>query len=187
MGLFICIEHGFAFYFCIHTHICVVQQIICALYSKRICAFSVFPFNFSLNKISICSCGCQPADILILWSPVLMYSSFLLVFLLPFSEKPICFWHLLTIIFYELPGKKPIQRRCQCQLLCQNITLVTSDSLQCADLHCVNALEQCLFLSLLQNKLTLVFLRQQYDFIDSNNHYWTERPAHEIGTNALLI
>lgn len=45
--------------------------------------------------------------------------------------------------------QKPIQRCCQCQLLCQNITLGTSDSLKCADLHCANALEQHIFLPLL--------------------------------------
>lgn len=126
-GLFICIEHGCAFYFCIHTYTCIVQQIIRALYSQTICAFPVFPFNFSLNKVSICSWGWQPADILILWSPVLIYSLFLLVFLFPFSEKPICFWHLLTtIIFYELPGKNPFRDAVICSVKILHLACLTA-------------------------------------------------------------
>lgn len=159
------------------------------LYSKTICAFSVFPFNFSLNKVSICSCGCQPADILILWSPVLMYSSFLQVSLLPFSEKPICFWHLLTtVIFYELPGKNPFRDavtvNCSVKILhlacltaCNLLTFVVSMPLN----------KIFFFFPLLLYKATLVFLRQQHHLIQSNNHYWIDHPAHEVGTNAVLI
>lgn len=156
------------------------------MHYKTIYAFSVFSFNFSLNKVSICSCGCQPAVILILWSPVLMYSSFLPVFLLPFLEKPMCFWHLLTtVIFYELPGKNPFRDavnvncsvkilRLACLTACKVLTFIVSMPLN------------NFFFPLLLYKLTLVFLRQHH-LVQSNNHCWTDHPAHELGTNAVLL
>lgn len=126
-----------------HLHMYSTADHTCTILSDNLC-FSCISLQLQSEQgfhLFLGLTACRHSNFVITCSHIFLISPSIPF---PFLRKG---YMLLTSAHHHYllwtPRQKPIQRCCH--LLCQNITLGMSDSLQCADLHCVNALEQYFF------------------------------------------